>query len=504
MLKRLTIANYKSYYTRETIDFALPSEETVGLTIFVGKNNAGKSTLLNVLASAFGHHPNMNFDKLDRHPGIDPHVEIEFDLDGVDQRFSLSKEARAYFKKMLHLSHNNTEVGFGTLHTTEFPPIAYVPSRRPWEDTFSPGVISREMRNFEQAREAAHSRDRRTQRQLERLGDQLNSIIGRGEKPDFDRLLKRVLPELSDWTTDRVDGQDRIMYVSASGAEHAISDVGDGVASIFRVCFALHSYPNSVPILLDEPELSLHPDAQKRLYELLREHARRRQIVIATHSPHCVHWPDLIAGAVIYRVGQGGDGRTSIHRPKLSTLRSVAAIADEDKRNRKLFDYLAKEIFFNSAALFVEGQEDVHLISAYLEGTDTSLPLFAYGAGGAGPIQKWVILAREIGLTVAALYDHDKKAEASLTNRMFESDDQVLVVVSPRDDIRDKYDHETGALIKLGFFDKDWNIKDDSENEFDALISQLQNHLTSFDRRFSAFTANATGNVTRLIPKGHG
>lgn len=38
-------------------------------------------------------------------------------------------------------------------------------------------------------------------------------------------------------------------------------------------------------IFIDEPEQSLHPQAQRALLEVISEYSSDRQIVIATHSP---------------------------------------------------------------------------------------------------------------------------------------------------------------------------------------------------------------------------
>ncbi len=44
--------------------------------------------------------------------------------------------------------------------------------------------------------------------------------------------------------------------------------------------------PNNSIILIDEPELSLHPKWQQRIIEVYKKIGENNQIIIATHSPH--------------------------------------------------------------------------------------------------------------------------------------------------------------------------------------------------------------------------
>ena len=43
-------------------------------------------------------------------------------------------------------------------------------------------------------------------------------------------------------------------------------------------------------LLLDEPEVSLHPELLKLLAALLQDASARSQIVVATHSPDLIRW----------------------------------------------------------------------------------------------------------------------------------------------------------------------------------------------------------------------
>ena len=416
---------------------------------------------------AFDGSPSVPFDKLDRHAGRDPVLEVEFRHDQLDYKLGLEKSAAAYFEKKLTRASDGVATSYKTFAQGEYPLIAYVPSRRPWADTYNPA-----------AQVSIRQLDvplQRRQNQLEGLGDQLNQIIQSKTKQKFDEMLRSVLPDLKDWSTDRIAGQDRIICITSNGTEHAIGDVGDGVVSVFRICFALHGYPDDVPIVLDEPELSLHPDGQKRLYRLVREKSRVRQIILATHSPHFVDWQDLVAGVRLYRIAQNSNGHSLPFAPTQKTLHSVSRVATKDRINRRLFDYLSKEIFFQSATVFLEGPEDVHIFMNYLEGSDADLPLFSYGAGGAGNIRLWLMLSLELGLRAAAVYDRDKADDYRDASMVFSSEPSILIILSEKDDIRDKF--LTTGQEKTGFFDDKWQLKEHERASFEAMVKKVKDHI---------------------------
>jgi predicted ATPase len=64
---------------------------------------------------------------------------------------------------------------------------------------------------------------------------------------------------------------------------------------------ALYDSEEGDTIVIDEPELSLHPSLQRRLAILISDVARTRQIICATHSPYFITPEALLGGAIIAR-----------------------------------------------------------------------------------------------------------------------------------------------------------------------------------------------------------
>ena len=75
---------------------------------------------------------------------------------------------------------------------------------------------------------------------------------------------------------------------SAGGAPTSLTDVGFGVSQILPVIVLLHYVPEGSVVLLEQPEIHLHPAVQSRLGDLLLCVAKHRklQIVMESHSQH--------------------------------------------------------------------------------------------------------------------------------------------------------------------------------------------------------------------------
>lgn len=116
-----------------------------------------------------------------------------------------------------------------------------------------------------------------------------NRLLTAGELKVVAYVLGRDYKEAR-WIKHRLfkgDGGLSIIFKIASG-KYSEAFAGSGeVAVTSCVVQVLKASPNSL-VLLDEPEVSLHPGAQERLLAFLVHQAKSRklQIVFSTHSPH--------------------------------------------------------------------------------------------------------------------------------------------------------------------------------------------------------------------------
>jgi predicted ATPase len=76
---------------------------------------------------------------------------------------------------------------------------------------------------------------------------------------------------------------------------------------------AILCHPNPPPLIcIEEPELGLHPDLIVKLADLLREAAKRTQLIVTTHSDHLVDALSDTPESIV--VCEKTNGRTSLSR----------------------------------------------------------------------------------------------------------------------------------------------------------------------------------------------
>lgn len=124
---------------------------------------------------------------------------------------------------------------------------------------------------------------------------------------------------------------------------------------------ALYNPGSDDVVVVDEPELSLHPQAQRRLLNYMLGKSAATQIIVATHPPYLISWEAIERGMRVYRVTPGADAKCGTLSE--TTRSELAAIAVKDFKNRRLFDALSREMFFSDKVIFVEGFEDVALLT---------------------------------------------------------------------------------------------------------------------------------------------
>jgi predicted ATP-dependent endonuclease of OLD family len=461
LLKTLQLQNYKGFGSRQKIEFAEPGSTGSGLTIIVGPNNGGKSTILRAIRQLASGEEVFVLGADDRR-----NEPTRLQLTGsADDDFEIVVEGRGASARLA--KSGSWKSGLDTdLH--------YVPSRRPWTDKFHTPPSQFNAKKLHETGLYHNSKQQEFYIDNQFGGSIAQIEINPEAKRGYTALLSRLEPTITDWTIDNRE-MDFISFTSVSGTAHRCGLVGEGVANIFRLAFALYDFKAGEVLLLDEPELSLHPQAQKRLYEELRQRAAIGQIVVSTHSPYFVSWKDIQSGAKIYRANLVPNDGTSLTTPQPQTIRQIAKVADE-KKNRKLYDVVAKEIFFSLGCLFVEGQEDAHIISAYVdEKSIAGIEIFGYGSGGASLIGSWLSLALDLGIKAAAIFDGDEQGAAAFKRCSIKfsfKKDRVLLRMLPTPDIRNKPE-----MNKEGVFDEDWKLNEKYSKEWEHLMDEVATFL---------------------------
>lgn len=146
-----------------------------------------------------------------------------------------------------------------------------------------------------------------------------------GERAAYKRIvgtIRLVAPFFRDFVLVPEHGNIRLRWVqNDSDAVFSADQMSDGTLRF--VCLAallLHPYPPEL-MVLDEPELGLHPYAIVHLAELLRRASERSQVVIATQSVTLMNQFQLDDLIVVER----SDGASQFIRPDAERLQSWLA-----------------------------------------------------------------------------------------------------------------------------------------------------------------------------------
>ncbi|MFA5134683.1 MAG: AAA family ATPase [Patescibacteria group bacterium] len=183
----------------------------------------------------------------------------------------------------------------------------------------------------------------------------------------FHRTLQQYIPQIM---------IDRKLFTSSTieheGATRPYERLGAGFRQVFKILLYLFHPVYSV-LLLEEPEVHLHPALIKKLISILEERNLDNQIFLTTHSTNFVRPENLHR---IFRVTKEGD-TTKVHSPRLTGKRI------NYERLRQELNADNTEMFFADKVLLVEGPSDHilmrELINKFYTGTKDIKVIQVYG-----------------------------------------------------------------------------------------------------------------------------
>lgn len=447
---KFTLKNYRSFHDEQTIHFAQPEEhkQGSGLTYILGANNSGKTSLIEALAIKNG-----------------SYVKDSERKQRGDPELCLYSNKTLIRKCTLIRAESNTIVESPTW--TDGRRFEIISSRRHWSSNAGS--------HYSNAGQGFHTLYDIVDRQnsLE-VASQLRAIESdETDYREFLSLIQKVVPDFCKFAVGYEDSH-FIVYVSKSGTRHKTDLLGDGIITIIRILVQLF-VNNLDPLIIDEPELSLHPTAQKKLLNILAEYSQKRQIIISTHSPYMINWEFLNNGAVINRLVKIEDNFTEIF--SITNINDYSGlIKSENWKMPFMMDVVAKEFFFmEDNILFLEGQEDVGLLkSTGLLGNQINF--FGYGVRGKDNFRFALKLAKNLGYRYVACI-LDAGPQETILKRDLQKDFPYYEIIQwNKDDIRDK---EPCVLqSKNGYFTSKGKLKPDSDlDDFRDNINKLNSYF---------------------------
>ena len=228
------------------------------------------------------------------------------------------------------------------------------------------------------------------------------------------------------------------------GMQHNSDGLGEGILSLMFIVDALLGNNNEL-LVIDEPELSLHPQF-------------------------------ISNGGTVSRVFESSDGSKICAIDERS--RKFISSVSHNLNNPHIMGTDARACFFAEDNLIItEGQEDVVLYPVIMRalGMDYYLPFFGFGAGGASGIIEIAHLLQVLGFErIGAIYDGDKRADYDFVKEFAGSRYKAWII--PTEDIRDKEHYEVAS--KQGLLEKDRKtLKPEYADQMGKIFKEMEDFL---------------------------
>ena len=320
-IQKITIKNFRlfpseSEFAIDNINVPDNTNEGSGLNVFVGENGSGKTMLLEAFALPILEYKTANFG-IDNFNNKDKKIEIsiysrdEFEVSGTMSKSSFKAKGFA-FKARKRSGGEKTYLSSIVVNDRKF--IKVDPSK-PADDSpdlrvsvnnpfkgkrFNENDLLFLDRNRLFQTRSGNFNTTSFDRLMEDLSYQYpksaldNKIKKDKVKHEFLLKTEKKFQEISDSQIE-LDYRDNyepfknnFFAVRKDNKQQSLSSLGSGYEMIFAFLYSFYLAQQGrkdLIVLIDEPELHLHPRLQEKFIKFLLEFSKRAQIILASHSP---------------------------------------------------------------------------------------------------------------------------------------------------------------------------------------------------------------------------
>lgn len=296
------------------------------------------------------------------------------------------------------------------------------------------------------------------------------------EKFEYDINLKCISPENNIYQ----------FYLLKDGLEIEIDTISSGEREIINFIFGLFLEElNDGIVIIDEPELHLHPNWQKKLIQILKEETGNKnvQILFVTHSSSFISYNILNN---IYRIYKENGFSKCI---RISDL-----LQDDGNNFRKNLSVINatnnEKIFFSNNVILVEGITDEILFKKIYESEIGKIPdgLEFVGICGKKNLSNFKNVLDKLQIRYFYIGDFDNIYDFEELSYLFEID-----VKKQKGDLKKEKNQTYAVLDLLDSIDK--FIKNNNKENFD----KLKNNYNLYNERFVKIKSNISKEEQKII-----
>ncbi|PHH98892.1 AAA family ATPase [Fusobacterium polymorphum] len=353
--------------------------------VLAGVNGSGKTTILEAIKDFF-YNENVNYDEPEK-----SNVNLDIFLEEFE-KYSSYNLKRVKFLNTFHYkkSDNNTSSQNQTINNFKsLAKIIYVPAENNFEKVKTDTTTLLRISQFINIINSNVIKDIPSY-----IATRRNYLATIEEDLTMKEITNKVINEINgifdilelDVKLKGFSKDEKTLpiFENSAGEEFDINDLSSGEKQLFLRTLSIKMLePNNSIILIDEPELSLHPKWQQRIIEVYKKIGENNQIIVATHSPHILGSVSNENIFILYRNENGkieaktGDelyssygqpvdrvlkdimGLKSVRTPKIDRdIQELRKLVDEDKYNTEEF----KEKYNNLLEILGSTDEDLFLI----------------------------------------------------------------------------------------------------------------------------------------------
>ena len=252
---------------------------------------------------------------------------------------------------------------------------------------------------------------------VDRLMAKVESSIFKPAVDDFKKYYPLGSASFSMKASD-LDVVDQIMksvslYLSEINQKNEINNCGSGIQSAvyFAITMAVQKDDNENCLIgIEEPELNMHPQAQRVLIETLKDQAKypMAQFILTTHSTVIIDKLGHQAIALCRKSSrQGRDIVTTVSQIDTDIWEKYQIT---EERYYNFYNYKNSEFFFSDYIIITESPTDCGIIEALLKkyNIDTEkMAISLIPANGEKSIKYPYALATELGIPFICIVDRD-------------------------------------------------------------------------------------------------